>query len=871
MAQNPPNPPSPPPPTSPQQKVPVSIQEEMRVSYLDYAMSVIIGRAIPDVRDGLKPVHRRILYSAYRLGLLPNASYRKSATIVGDVLGKYHPHGDSAVYDAMVRLAQDFSMRYQLIDGQGNYGSIDGDPAAAYRYTEARLTRLAVDLLADIDKECVDFAPNFDDSLKEPVVLPARVPNLLINGTNGIAVGMATNIPPHNLGEVIDATVHLMRHPEAAIDDLIRLVPGPDFPTAGLIYGRSGIESAYRTGRGAIVMRARLNVERSPGRGEKEQIVVTEIPYQVNKARVAARISELVRDKKIEGISEVRDESDREGIRLVVELKKDVIPQVVINQLYRQTDLQTSYGVINLAIVHGRPEILNLKETLEEFVTHRRDVVARRTRYDLNEAERQREVVEGLGVAVSDVDRVVKTIRESPDPESARVALMALDLLGLEAFVRRAGRPQSEIDEAKKREPYKLSERQAKAILEMRLSRLTGLEQDKLAKEYAELSDDIARFREILASPQRLDNVIIGELEEVRDKYADKRRTEIVENDGEILDEDLIQEEDMVVTISHAGYIKRTSPKDYRAQKRGGRGRIGMEAREEDWVTQLFAASTHAYVFFFSDKGKVYVKKVYEIPLAARTSKGRAIVNFVGMETGEKIAAIVEVPKIEKGKFVVTLTQNGQIKKTELDEYENFREKGIIGVKVDEGDQLLGAALTDGTRELLIATQNGQSIRFPEDQVRPMGRGTHGVKGIDIGEGDHVVGLEVSDGARPLVLAVCANGFGKRTNIEEFRTQNRGGKGIILIDASERNGPVVGVKLVCDRDEVMLITDRGQTLRTRVDEIRETGRNAQGVKLMTLGDGERIVAVERLAEAEADDGGSMVPPSETTPPPSDLN
>jgi DNA gyrase subunit A len=874
MAQNPPNPPSPPspppPPSSPQQKVPVSIQDEMRISYLDYAMSVIIGRAIPDVRDGLKPVHRRILYSALRLGLNPNAGYRKSATIVGDVLGKYHPHGDTAVYDAMVRLAQDFSMRYRLIDGQGNYGSIDGDPPAAYRYTEARLTRLAMDLLADIDKECVDFAPNFDDSEKEPVVLPARVPNLLINGTNGIAVGMATNIPPHNLGEIIDATVHLMRTPDATIDDMIRRVPGPDFPTAGLIYGRSGIESAYRTGRGAIVMRARLNVERAPGRGEKEQIVVTEIPYQVNKARVAARISELVRDKKIEGIAEVRDESDREGIRLVVELKKDVIPQVIINQLYRLTDLQTSYGVINLAIVQGRPEVLNLKETLEHFITHRRDVVTRRTRFELNEAEKQREIVEGLGVAVTDVDRVVKTIRESPDPEAARVALMTLDLRGLEAFVRRAGRPEAEIDESKKRDHYKLSERQAKAILEMRLSRLTGLEQDKLAKEYGELSDAIANYRDILASPQRLDAVIMGELEEVRDKYADKRRTEIVENDAEIQDEDLIQEEDMVVTISHAGYIKRTSPKDYRAQKRGGRGRIGMEAREEDWVTQLFAASTHAYVFFFSDKGKVYVKKVYEIPLAARTSKGRAIVNFIGMESGEKVAAIVEVPKIEKGKYVVTLTQNGQIKKTELDEYENFREKGIIGVKVDEGDQLLGAALTDGARELLIATQNGQSIRFPEDQVRPMGRGTHGVKGIDIGEGDRVVGLEVSDESRPLVLAVCANGFGKRTNIDEFRTQNRGGKGIILIDASERNGPVVGVKLVKERDEVMLITDRGQTLRTRVDEIRETGRNAQGVKLMTLEDGERIVAVERLAEAEADvDGGSMLPPNET--PPSELN
>ncbi len=660
MSETPPTPPPPNPPSPPSsQKVPISIQEEMRTSYLDYAMSVIIGRAIPDVRDGLKPVHRRILYSAYEQGLVPTGGFRKSATIVGDVLGKYHPHGDAAVYDAMVRLAQDFSMRYPLIDGQGNYGSIDGDPAAAYRYTEARLTRLAMELLTDIDKECVDFASNFDDRLEEPTVLPARVPNLLINGTNGIAVGMATNIPPHNLTEVVTAAVHLLRNPDCPIDDLIRIIPGPDFPTAGLIFGRAGIEAAYRTGRGTIIMRARMSVEKSQGRGEREQIVVSEIPYQVNKARVAARISELSRDKKLEGISEVRDESDRDGIRLVIELKKDVIPQVVINGLYRQTDLQSSYGVINLAISHGRPATLNLKETLAAFIAHRREVVARRTRFELRQAEAQREIVEGLGIAVSDVDLVVKTIRASADSESARVALMALPLSGLEAFVRRAGRPQSEIDEAKLRQPYRLSERQAKAILEMRLSRLTGLEHEKLATEYAELCASIARLRAILASPPLLDDVISAELEDIKQKYGDKRRTEIVESDAEILDEDLIQEEDMVVTISHGGYIKRTSPKDYRAQRRGGRGRIGMEAREEDWVTQLFVASTHALIFCFSENGKVYVKKVYEIPLAARTSKGRAIVNFIGMEAGEKIAAIAFVPRIEKGKFVVTLTHGG--------------------------------------------------------------------------------------------------------------------------------------------------------------------------------------------------------------------
>ncbi|HEY6459994.1 MAG TPA: DNA gyrase subunit A, partial [Polyangiaceae bacterium] len=854
--------------------------EEMRRSYLDYAMSVIVSRALPDARDGLKPVHRRILYSAYEQGLVPGSSYRKSATIVGDVLGKYHPHGDMSVYDAMVRLAQNFSMRYMLIDGQGNYGSIDGDRAAAYRYTEARLSKVAVELLTDIDKECVDFGPNFDDSRTEPLVLPARVPNLLVNGTGGIAVGMATNIPPHNLGEILDATVHLVRNTGATIEDVMRFVPGPDFPTAGLIFGRAGIEAAYRTGRGTIIMRARLGVEKSPGRGEKEQIVVTEIPYQVNKARVAAHIAELVREKKLEGIGEVRDESDRDGIRLVIELKKDVIPQVVINHLYRQTDLQTSFGVINLAILQGRPAILNIKEMLDAFIAHRRDVVTRRTRHELRKAEEQREIVEGLGVAVTDVDLVVKTIRESSDPDVARRALMALKLQGLEAFVRRAGRPEGEIEAAKKRSPYTLTERQAKAILEMRLSRLTGLEQEKLAKEYGELSDAIARYRAILASPKLLDDVVVMELEEIKTKYADKRRTEIVDNEAEIQEEDLIQQEDMVVTISHAGYIKRTTPKDYRAQKRGGKGRIGMEAREEDWVTQLFVSSTHAYVFFFSDKGKVYVKKVYEIPQAARTSKGRAVVNFIGMEPGEKVQAIALVPAIEGGKFVVTLTKKGQIKKTELTEYENFREKGIIGVKIDDGDLLLDATLTDGTRDIMIATKSGQSIRFPEEQVRAMGRPAYGVKGIDLVGDDEVVGMAVSDPDRPHVLAVCSNGYGKRTNIEEFRKQNRGGKGIILIDASERNGPVVGIRLVKDGDEVMLITDRGQTIRTPVSEIRETGRNAQGVKIMDTADEERIVALERLAESGAEglEGGGdsiMPPPGDAdgsgTPPSTDLN
>ncbi len=854
-------------------KLPVSLQEEMRTSYLDYAMSVIIGRAIPDARDGLKPVHRRILFSMSEQRLLPGGAHRKSATVVGDVLGKYHPHGDASVYDAMVRLAQDFSLRYLLVDGQGNFGSIDGDPAAAYRYTEARLTKLAVELLNDLDKEAVDFASNFDDSREEPTVMPARFPNLLVNGSSGIAVGMATNIPPHNLGEIIDATIHIIRNADATLEDVMRMIPGPDFPTGGLIYGRGGIEASQRTGRGSIIMRARINVEKIPGKGEREQIVVTEMPYQVNKARVAARIGELVREKKIEGISEVRDESDREGIRLCVDLKKDVMPQVIINQLYRMTDLQSSFGVINLAIVRSRPMVMNLKQTIDIFIEHRRDVVTRRTRYELRQAEASREIVEGLGVAVTDVDRVVATIRASKDSEEARIKLMALPLHGLEKFVERAGRPASEIEEAKKRKEYFLSERQAKAILEMRLARLTGLEMEKLADEYGKLCEEIARLKAILASEKLLFDVIVMELEDIRTRFADKRRTEIVQTEADINEEDMIQEEDMVVTISHAGYIKRTGTSTYRAQKRGGKGKIGMEAREEDFVTQLFVASTHAYVFFFTDKGKVYVKKVYEIPLAARTAKGRAIVNFVGMDESEKVTAIVEVPKIEAGKFVVTLTKRGTIKKTELIEYENFREKGIIGVKIEEGDQLLSAALTDGKCEFILATKQGMSIRFPEDQVRPMGRSTVGVKGMEVADDDSVVGFLVTDPERHHVLAVCEKGYGKRTLLEEFRSQNRGGKGIILIDASDRNGPVVDVRMVKDGDEVMLITDKGQTLRTRTGEIRETGRNAQGVRIMTLDGEERVVAMERLAESSAEEptGMSELPPDGSSIPPTSIS
>jgi len=839
------------PPSTPPGELPVSIGDELRNSYLDYAMSVIIGRAIPDVRDGLKPVHRRILYAMEGLNLHAGSAYKKCAAVVGEVLGKYHPHGDASVYDALVRMAQDFSMRHPLVDGQGNFGSVDGDPAAAYRYTESRLSSIAQELLADIDKDTVEFKPTFDESGTEPLVLPARYPNLLVNGSGGIAVGMATNVPPHNLREVLDATIHLIGNPEATIADLMRFIPGPDFPTAGLIYGRAGILQAYQTGRGSIVMRARNIVEEIKG-SEREQLVFTELPYQVNKARLCAKIGQLIRDKRVEGIKEVRDESDREGMRLVVELKKDVFPQVVLNQLYTLTDLQATFGVINLSLVNNRPETLNLVDTLQLFVDHRREVVSRRTHYELTKAEERREIVEGLGMVTTETDLVIRTIRESRDPDEARDRLMKLPLKGLEEFVRRAGQT---LDPERSGD-YFLSDRQAKAILEMRLSRLTGLEQDKLAEEYGELCKEIARLSGILADEGKLMALIVEELEALKEKYAEARRTEILDNEAEIQLEDLIQEEQMVITISHGGYIKRTPLSTYRAQKRGGKGNRGTEAREDDFISQLFICSTHSFVFFFSNRGKVYVKKVYEVPLSARGGQGRAIVNFVGMEEGERIAAITPIAGFNDGVFVTTLTRSGQIKKTSVIDYQNYRDKGIIGVKINDDDQLLAAAATDGSRELLIATKNGKCIRFDEQQVRPMGRAAMGVKAIELDDDDQVVGFAITDPDRQHVLAVCERGYGKRTELEEFRQQRRGGKGIILIDTSERNGPVVGIALVNELDEVMLVTDRGQTIRTRVSEIRLTGRNAQGVRVMNVEADERVVAIEPVGERDEDEGGA---------------
>jgi DNA gyrase subunit A len=839
------------PPGTPSGEIPVSIQDELRSSYLDYAMSVIIGRAIPDVRDGLKPVHRRILYAMEGLNLGPGAAYKKCATVVGEVLGKYHPHGDASVYDALVRMAQLFAMRHPLIDGQGNFGSVDGDPPAAYRYTESRLAKIASELLGDIEKDTVDFVPTFDESRSEPVVLPARYPNLLVNGSGGIAVGMATNVPPHNLREVLDATMHLIRNPDATVVDLMQWVVGPDFPTGALIYGRSGILQAYLTGRGSIVMRARHIVE--PVRGaDREQLVFIELPYQVNKARLCAKIAQLIRDKRVEGIKEVRDESDREGMRLVVELKKDTFPQVVLNQLYTLTDIQSTFGVINLSLVNSRPAVLNLRDTLQLFVEHRREVVSRRTRFELNKAEAQRELVEGLGMVTTDTDRVIRTIRESRDPDEARTRLMQLPLQGLEEFVKRAGQPIP----AERSGDYFLSERQARAILEMRLARLTGLEGDKLAQEYGELCAEIAHLTAILSEEGRLMSVILDELTELRQTYGEDRRTEIVDNEAEIQLEDLIQEEQMVLTISRAGYIKRTPLSTYKAQKRGGKGNRGMEARDDDLITQLFVCSTHSFVFFFSDRGKVYVKKVYEVPQSARSGRGRPIVNFVGMEPGERVAAITPVQGFNEGLFVTTLTRGGQIKKTPVVDYQNYREKGIIGVKIADDDQLLGAAATDGSRELLIATRQGKCIRFDEQHVRPMGRAAAGVKAIELDEEDAVIGMAITDPERTQVLAVCERGYGKQTPLSEFRLQRRGGKGVILIDTSDRNGPVVGIALVREDDEVILVTDRGQMIRTRVAEIRETGRNAQGVRVMHVDTEERVVAIERLSER--DDGPDVL-------------
>ena len=805
-----------------QNKVPVYIEDEMRQSYVDYAMSVIVGRALPDVRDGLKPVHRRVLFAMHDMGNHWNNAYRKSARVVGDVIGKYHPHGDAAAYDTIVRLAQNFSMRYCLVDGQGNFGSVDGDPPAAMRYTEIRMARIAEEILADIDKETVDFLPNYDDSLKEPSVLPSRLPNLLINGASGIAVGMATNIPPHNLNEVIDGLIALVERPELTIDELMEYIPGPDFPTAGFIHGREGINQGYKTGRGSVQMRARVFTETVKRTG-KEQIIVSEIPYMVNKTRLLEQMANLVNDKKIEGIADLRDESDRDGMRIVIELKRDAVPQIVINSLYKHTSLQETFGVNMLAIIDNRPKLLNLKEILEAFLGHRRETVTRRTAHDLRKAEERLHILEGLKIALDNLDAVITLIRESPDPRSAREGLMT---------------------------SFGLSEAQSQAILEMRLQRLTGLERDKIIEEYRATEATIAELRGILADEKRVYAIIVEELREVKEAFGDERRTAIVDRAEDISIEDLIVEEDMVVTVSHEGYIKRNPITLYRAQHRGGKGKVGTTTRDEDFVEALFVASTHSHILFFTTIGKVYRIKVHELPQGGRSAKGRPVVNLLQLQDGEKVSAFLPVREFQEGRYVIFATRRGLVKKTDLMAYSSPRVTGIRAIALEEKDSLIGVQLTDGDQDILLSTMDGQSIRFKEEQVRPTGRDTMGVIGIRLEEDDQVVSMEVlHPGAS--ILTVSDKGMGKRTGIDEYRSQGRGGRGLITMKTTDRTGRVVGVQQVVDEDQLMLITDGGKIIRLRIGDLRVIGRNTQGVHLIDLDNGERVASLARLAEDDS--------------------
>jgi DNA gyrase subunit A len=810
-----------------QNKITVNIEDELRKSYMDYAMSVIIGRALPDVRDGLKPVHRRVLYAMHELGNAYNKPYKKSARVVGDVIGKYHPHGDSAVYDTIVRMAQDFAMRCPLVDGQGNFGSIDGDSAAAMRYTEVRMDKLAHELLADLEKETVDFGPNYDDSLQEPLVLPCKFPNLLVNGSEGIAVGMATKIPPHNLGEVINGLIAIIDDSTLDNDELFRLIKGPDFPTAGFILGREGIRQAYETGRGIVQMRARALVEKDRRTG-REKIVINEIPYQVNKAKLIEKIAELVKTRKIEGISDLRDESDREGIRVVVELKKDVIPEVILNQLYKMTAMQSSFGIIMLAIVNGQPRVLSLREVLEHFIDHRKEIVTRRCIFELRKAEEKAHILEGFKIALENLDEVIAIIKQSANPREAKERLI---------------------------ERFGLSEIQAQAILDLRLHRLTGMERDKILEEYRDILALIQRLKEILASEVEILKIIKTELLEIKDKFADERRTEIVDQRGDLSLEDLIVDEDMVVTVSHAGYIKRNAVSLYRSQRRGGKGVTGMRPKEEDFVEQLFIASTHSFVLVFTDAGKVYWLKVHEIPQGGRASRGKAIVNLLQLASGENVTSILPVKEFIEGRYIVFATQNGIVKKTDLMAYANPRAGGIIALTIDEGDRLVSTRLTDGDMDILLASQSGKAIRFPEKDARPMGRTSRGVRGMQLEGDDRVIGMEVvSDTTAATLVTVTEKGYGKRTDLDEYRQQGRGGKGIITIKTSERNGRVVDIKLINDDFDLMFITDGGKVLRTRVGDLSIIGRNTQGVRLMVLEPGERIVAVAKLAEKEEENG-----------------
>ncbi len=850
--------------------LPISLEDEMRHAYLDYAMSVIVGRALPDVRDGLKPVHRRVLFAMHELGNDWNKAYKKSARIVGDVIGKYHPHGDQSVYDTIVRMAQDFSLRYMLVDGQGNFGSVDGDSAAAMRYTEIRMAKIGHELLADIDKETVDFGPNYDGSEKEPLVLPARIPNLLINGSGGIAVGMATNIPPHNLTEVVDACLRLLQEPDVSIDELIKIVPAPDFPTAALIYGLSGVHEGYRTGRGRVVMRARTHFE-DIGKGDRQAIIVDEIPYQVNKKTLLEKIAELVNEKRIEGISEIRDESDKSGMRVVIELKRNEMPDVVLNNLFKQTQLQDTFGMNMVALVDGKPRLLNLRQMIDCFLAHRREVVTRRTIFELRKARERGHILEGLAVALSNVDEIIALIKAAPTPPEAKKALMGRQWRSalVEEMLHRAVadaaafRPEGLAPEfGLSEQGYRLSDAQAQAILELRLQRLTGLEQDKIVAEYREVMDTIADLLDILARPERITAIIGDELALIKQQFGDPRRSEVVMNTADINIEDLIAPQDMVVTLSHTGYFKRQPLTDYRAQKRGGRGKQAAAVKDDDFVDQLFVANTHDHILCFSNRGRLYWLKVYEVPEGNRNSRGKPIVNLFPLLEGEKITAVLPVKEFDEGHFIFMATAQGTVKKTPLTDFSNPRKAGIIAVGLDEGDFLVGVALTDGKHDVMLVSDAGKAVRFSENDVRPMGRQARGVRGMMLEEGQRVIAMVVSGDESPSVLTATENGFGKRTPIAEYTRHGRGTKGMIAIQTSDRNGKVVAATLVTEKDQLMLITTGGVLVRTRVSEIREMGRATQGVTLISVDEGSTLSGVQKILEGDDDEqevGGEGAP------------
>ncbi|TAK81978.1 MAG: DNA gyrase subunit A [Betaproteobacteria bacterium] len=840
--------------------LPISLEEEMRRSYLDYAMSVIVGRALPDVRDGLKPVHRRVLFAMHEANNVWNRPYVKCARIVGDVLGKYHPHGDSATYEALVRMAQDFSMRYTLIDGQGNFGSVDGDAAAAYRYTECRLEKIASELLADIDKETVDFVPNYDGKELEPSVLPTRAPNLLVNGSSGIAVGMATNIPPHSLSEVVDACLHVLASPHCAIEEIIKLMPAPDFPTAGIIYGLAGVHEGYRTGRGRVVIRARTHFE-EVGKGERSAVIVDELPYQVNKKALLEKIAELVTEKRLEGISDIRDESDKSGMRVVIELKRGEIPDVALNNLYKMTQLQDSFHMNMVALVEGQPRLLNVKELIESFISHRREVVTRRTVFELRKARERGHVLEGLAVALSNVDAVIDLIKKAPNPAEAKRGLMARPWPSelVQQMVGNTSPAQFRPEGLSpacglKQDGYYLSDDQAQAIIDLQLRRLTGLERDKIRDEYREVIETIRDLLDILAKPARIVKIISEELAKLKEEFGDRRKSEIVTVAEDISIEDLIAPQDMVVTFSHGGYVKSQPLADYRAQRRGGRGKMATTMKEDDFIERLFIAHSHDYLLCFSNRGRLYWLKVYEVPAGSRSSRGKPIVNMFPLEEGEKITAVVPVKEFDENHFVFMATAQGTVKKTPLAEFSRPRPSGIIAVGLEESDYLVGAALTDGNYDVMLFSSEGKAVRFVEGDVRPMGRQATGVRGMRLGEGQRVVCMLAAHDESKSVLTATANGFGKRTPIAEYPRHGRGGQGVIAIQTSERNGPLVGAVLVDGNEEVMLISTGGVLIRTAVAQIREQGRSTQGVTLIALGEGEKLAGLERIEERDVDNG-----------------